>query len=595
MAAGGSKVARAPSKAMRGKQDRKLGTRTQNKGGYDQRAFDVAVDSVKSLGKFSPKAIKEALEKVGTRPNQKVTTGSRPSNRSTTTALAEVKSEMVRRGIISDDNKATYQNQEAVDTADNAAQVEADLYLKEMERDKLRAESDALFKAVQETEARERAEKAATSERAATDGQANVDPSQFGSFAPKQANVYGRLREMLTKMGMSDVKLEAETGFIDGMAEGSFAGTTKTIALAVGVYDPNMNEDQLFEAVAEVMNHETIHALRSLGVITAKEMKVLSKAAANTKYAHKDGTKREYTYLDRAKRLYGNLSQSKEQDGTPSQVDEEAIAEMFRDYAAGRLKIGGSPRNIFGKIKRFLLKLMRKADKAGYSRPKDIFDAIITGEVGSRKTENQLGGQSGPTTASSTGDPNYSRAFSRSDQDGRQQQAIEPDGRGQASNLSDDARGQVKRSIATGRDGTDTTTQQAQLPVTGTDLSRLSDVSFLKEFLKRPNWTVITGTREINKEDPKYTNADLNSQGQEIGPLILEIDLKQRAVDDGKANDRLEQYFVENDIPYEMIQGIYLGQDQGRNFLAVVDVDEATRLGRSYGQESVLTNDGLVY
>ena len=161
MAVGGGKVARAPSKAMRGKQDRKLGTRTQKKGGYDQRAFDAAVDSVKSLGKFSPKAIKEALEKVGTKPNQKVTTGSRPSNRSTTTALAEVKSEMVRRGIISDDNKATYQNPEAVDTADNAAQVEADLYLKEMERDKLRAESDALFKAVQETEARERAERAA--------------------------------------------------------------------------------------------------------------------------------------------------------------------------------------------------------------------------------------------------------------------------------------------------------------------------------------------------------------------------------------------------------------------------------------------------
>ena len=411
MAAGGGRVARAPSKAMRGKQDRKLGTRTQKKGGYDQRAFDAAVDSVKSLGKFSPKAVKEALEKAGTKPNQKVTTGSRPSNRSTTTALAEVKSEMIRRGIISDDNKATYQNPEAVDTADNAAQVEADLYLKEMERDKLRAESDALFKAVQETEARERAERAATRERAATDGQANVDPSQFGSFAPKQTNVFNRLREMLTKMGMGDVKLEAETGFIDGMAEGSFAGTTKTIALAVGVYDPNMSEDQLFEAVAEVMNHETIHALRSLGVITAKELKVLAKAAANTKYAHKDGTKREYTYLDRAKRLYGNLSQTKEQDGTPSQVDEEAIAEMFRDYAAGRLKIGGSPRNIFGKIKRFLMKLMRKANKAGYSRPQDIFDAIISGEVGSRKTERQLGGESGPTTAESTGDPSYSKAL----------------------------------------------------------------------------------------------------------------------------------------------------------------------------------------
>ncbi len=317
---------------------------------------------------------------------------------------------MKRRDILTKEDKPTYINPDKPDAIDQGYQAQADLALKEMERDKLRAESDAIFKAVQETEARERDQQRANKERAET-GQANVDPSQFGSFAPKQTNVFNRLREMLTKMGMSDVKLEAETGFIDGMAEGSFAGTTKTIALAVGVYDPNMNEDQLFEAVAEVMNHETIHALRSLGVITAKELKVLAKAAANTKYAHKDGTKREYTYLDRAKRLYGNLSQTKEQDGTPSQVDEEAIAEMFRDYAAGRLKIGGSPRNIFGKIKRFLMKLMRKANKAGYSRPQDIFDAIISGEVGSRKTERQLGGESGPTTAESTGDPSYSKAL----------------------------------------------------------------------------------------------------------------------------------------------------------------------------------------
>ena len=409
----GKKAPKAPSKELRKKQENKnLSKATQKIGGYNKAAFDAAHDTMKQTGFFNATAVRDSLRRLGIRPDANITTvtNKRKKESVTTTPYKELIAEMKRRDILTKEDKPTYINPDKPDAIDQGYQAQADLALKEMERDKLRAESDAIFKAVQETEAREKDQQRANKERAET-GQANVDPSEFGSFAPKQTNVFNRLREMLTKMGMGDVKLEAETGFIDGMAEGSFAGTTKTIALAVGVYDPNMNEDQLFKAVAEVMNHETIHALRSLGVITAKELKVLAKAAANTKYAHKDGTKREYTYLDRAKRLYGNLSQAKEQDGTPSQVDEEAIAEMFRDYAAGRLKIGGSPRNIFGKIKRFLMKLMRKANKAGYSRPQDIFDAIISGEVGSRKTERQLGGESGPTTAESTGDPSYSKAL----------------------------------------------------------------------------------------------------------------------------------------------------------------------------------------
>jgi hypothetical protein len=166
------------------------------------------------------------------------------------------------------------------------------------------------------------------------------------AFNAKQTRVFDALKKRLSNLGLKDVKLEGVQKIKGG--EGFFDPVTKTITLAMGMYDPNMNDQQLFDAISEVMNHEVIHALRAMGVLKPNEMKVLERLAEKTKYVKrtKEGTqKRNYTYLDRAKSLYS--------DYTPTQQKEEAIAEMFRDYIAGRLKLGGGPRALFEKIKKF--------------------------------------------------------------------------------------------------------------------------------------------------------------------------------------------------------------------------------------------------
>jgi len=198
------------------------------------------------------------------------------------------------------------------------------------------------------------------------------------AFNEKQDRVFAALRKRLSNLGIKDVKLDRAQK-IEG-AEGMFDPLTKTISLAMGMYDPNMNDQQLFESLSEVMNHEVVHALRALNALKAREVQIMERAAEKTKYVKrtKDGTqKRNYTYLDRAKKLYPEF--------TPTQQKEEAIAEMFRDYTAGRLKLGGAPRGLLEKIKKFFKALIGANVDEGFTRVEDIFQGIRRGEIGARE------------------------------------------------------------------------------------------------------------------------------------------------------------------------------------------------------------------
>jgi hypothetical protein len=97
------------------------------------------------------------------------------------------------------------------------------------------------------------------------------------AFNAKQTRVFDALKKRLSNLGLKDVKLEGVQKIKGG--EGFFDPVTKTITLAMGMYDPNMNDQQLFDAISEVMNHEVIHALRAMGVLKPNEMKVLERHA----------------------------------------------------------------------------------------------------------------------------------------------------------------------------------------------------------------------------------------------------------------------------------------------------------------------------
>ena len=194
---------------------------------------------------------------------------------------------------------------------------------------------------------------------------------------------------MFKELGIRDVDIVTENvlepdkikeGFVvEGYYDGSGEGR-KIIALAMEIYDPKLTEAQLFQRLRGVLNHEVIHALRGLGVLTEQEFATLVKAASTRKFVKKIGgrlVERDYTFLDRAVAMNEGKSIEYQQ--------EEAVAEMFRSYADGKIKVAGRPRTIFQKIGRFFKSIFNAHRDAGFTDAASIFDNIQSGKIGRRQ------------------------------------------------------------------------------------------------------------------------------------------------------------------------------------------------------------------
>jgi hypothetical protein len=208
-------------------------------------------------------------------------------------------------------------------------------------------------------------------------------------YTNKEGQLFTALRRRLDNLGLSDVKLVAErvirpanapqNALVEGMMDVDRRNGNRIIALALGVYDPKMTQQEMFDAISGVMNHEVIHAIRSLGLFTGGEWKTLSDLAARQRYMKfKDGksVERGYTYLQRAQQMYASDS--------PEIQSEEAVAEMFRDYVAGRLKVGGKPKTLLDRIKGFFKALWGAHAEAGLTDPNAIFEGVRFGDIGRR-------------------------------------------------------------------------------------------------------------------------------------------------------------------------------------------------------------------
>jgi hypothetical protein len=222
-------------------------------------------------------------------------------------------------------------------------------------------------------------------------------PVYTPALTAKQEKVFQSIRKRLDGYGLKDVRLEAEqlVKAPDGAGiEGSYNPTNRMMSLSMGLYDPNLSEAELFNRVGEVLDHETTHALKEMNVITPAEWKTLTDAAAKMRYTKiKSGEKqqRKYSYLDRAKRMYGDM-------GAEIQA-EEAVAEMFRDYNAGRLSMKGKPVSLFNKIKNFFKAIIGGAKANGFTDVQSIFDDIVVGNIGQRERGIAAQEQTEPTSS----------------------------------------------------------------------------------------------------------------------------------------------------------------------------------------------------
>jgi len=220
------------------------------------------------------------------------------------------------------------------------------------------------------------------------DGLSKEQVEKKPEYTQREEAVMNNLRERLDKMGLKRVGLKGQKviGSQDSLVEGQFdpMSEEKAITLALGVYDPSLSDADYTNSVAEVMNHEAVHALVDMNVFTPKEINLLKKAAKKTKFVNPEGKKRSYSYLDRAGRLNGELVGRKGDKGRLSAVEEEAIAEMYRDYTAGRLKNVGTSRPLFKRIGDFFRSIVGAHVDNGFNNVGAIFSGIGAGSVADR-------------------------------------------------------------------------------------------------------------------------------------------------------------------------------------------------------------------
>ena len=163
----------------------------------------------------------------------------------------------------------------------------------------------------------------------------------------------------------------------DDDALGQFDPSIKTIFLAVDkAYVPNPdgtmpNAQQIKRNLLSTLDHEKVHALKTLDLFKQNEWDVLLKAAKKEKYQGDE------TYYDWAQENYKHLHEYGR--------EEEAIAELIMGENKKKKGIGGRPRQLMDKIANFFEKLHNALKGSGFNSFQSIFGNIESGKIGGRQ------------------------------------------------------------------------------------------------------------------------------------------------------------------------------------------------------------------
>lgn len=187
---------------------------------------------------------------------------------------------------------------------------------------------------------------------------------------PKLRALETTMRKRLDQLGLKNVKLDIVSTLRTTVKDG--AGQERTI-------NPNASYWNNLITVAleskggflRALNHESIHALRELGMISEKDWAVLQRKIANQKW------------LDRP---FGSFKTSvreryKGQNLSPDALMEEAVADMFAAYASGDLYYPGFFSALARKIGNFFEALKNALRGNGFQTGDDVFERIDTGHT----------------------------------------------------------------------------------------------------------------------------------------------------------------------------------------------------------------------
>ena len=198
--------------------------------------------------------------------------------------------------------------------------------------------------------------------------------------------------------------IDPDQPFITYAEEGKGENGKRIITVAMDLFDPDTVMDEegaktVYKRLKSTLNHEILHSLRELQLITETEYQSLVKAASTRKrVVLRDGktVTRNYTYLDHAKHLYKreffpNMTDQEFND----MVQEEAVAEMFRDVLDDKLPMTGKPRTLLNRIIEFFRSLFLAHQDNGITSVEQIFEDVRSGKIGDTREAKQKEGDRG--------------------------------------------------------------------------------------------------------------------------------------------------------------------------------------------------------
>lgn len=211
-------------------------------------------------------------------------------------------------------------------------------------------------------------------------GQVKAHTRFTPEFDAQRAELTKILRKRLNQIGLTDIALkvpdwikavgENQSQEFGSYADGFYSPLKRLIAVAI---DSKKGWEN-------AIDHESIHALRDLGLINDKEWAILSKKAGE--WAKKYDIEKTYAPIRAEK------------------VIEEAIAHAFPDFVAGKLgNAGGAVNRIFRKISNFFEAARNALDGLGFKSADDIFRDIDSGKIGNRDTPDRMAMPAEPSFA----------------------------------------------------------------------------------------------------------------------------------------------------------------------------------------------------
>tara|TARA_R110002110_G_scaffold14530_5_gene67283 strand:+ start:3356 stop:11011 length:7656 start_codon:yes stop_codon:yes gene_type:complete len=200
-----------------------------------------------------------------------------------------------------------------------------------------------------------------------------------GEQSQRNQQVLQSLEDALQAAGLTEIAGKVAT--LDKNAEAFYSRNLNGLrTMVINLNTPSVKNaktpEQINEAVFDIVNHELIHAMVELDLFTQNEYRSL--VNASKRVTRSDGR----TFSQWAEETY-----SKEPGYTPLMREEEAVAEMYRQYFKDpevKRQIAGKPRTLLERIQRFFERLVNSLQGIGFDDASSVIRQIGTVQSRSR-------------------------------------------------------------------------------------------------------------------------------------------------------------------------------------------------------------------